>query len=136
MPSDNITAYQAENGTLHNLSTESTYSGYHGTGYIAGWDADGQWVDFSVSVPNTGAYRLILRYAAGAGNASRYIYANGSGVVNNLSFPSTGSWSTYSTVTVSNVSLNAGSNTISVIYNSSLGSQNWLNLDELTVVAQ
>ncbi|GHO87511.1 glycoside hydrolase family 76 protein [Dictyobacter formicarum] len=136
VPVDNITAYQAENGTLHSLSTEAIYSGYHGTGYVAGWNKDGQWVDFSVSVPTSGAYRLILRYAGGAGNASRYIYANGKGVVNNLSFPGTGSWSSYSTVTVYNVNLNAGSNTISVIYNSSLGSKNWLNLDELTVVAQ
>ena len=58
---------------------------------------------------------------------------NGSGVVNNLTLPGTGSWSSWNTVTVPNVALNAGSNTISVIYNSSLGSSNYLNLDEITL---
>ncbi len=135
-PTDNVTAAQAENGTLHSLNTESTYSGYHGSGYVAGWNADGQWVDLSFNVPSGGSYRVILRYAAAAGNASRYIYLNGNGVVNNLSFPNTGSWSSYSTVTINNLSFNSGNNTLSVIYNSSQGSSNYLNLDEVTVVAQ
>ncbi len=135
-PADGITSLQAENGTLHNLGTEATNSGYHGSGYIAGWNQDGQWVDLSAHVTNAGSYRIILRFATGAGAASRYLYVNGSGVVNNLAFPGTGSWSSYSTVTVNNVSLNAGTNTISVIYNSSLGSSNYLNLDEITVIGQ
>ena len=133
---DNVTATQAENGTLHSLSTEAIYTGYHGSSYIAGWNKDGQWVDLTMNVPSSGSYRIILRYAAGAGNASRYIYLNGQGVVNNLAFPSTGNWGSYSTITVNNISFNAGNNTLSIIYNSSLGSNNYLNLDEVTVVAQ
>jgi hypothetical protein len=42
--------YQAENGVLHNLSTESTHPGFHGTGYVAGWNADGRAVDVTVTV--------------------------------------------------------------------------------------
>jgi hypothetical protein len=53
--------------------------------------------------------------------------------VNNLAFPGTGAWTSYSTVTVSNVQLIAGNNTISLIFNSSLGSTNYLNYDELTL---
>jgi hypothetical protein len=125
--------YEAENGTLHNLTTESTNAGYMGMGYIAGWNADGQYVDFSVSVAKSGTYTLYLRYTAGAGNASRYIFANGTGVVDNLSFPGTGSWTSYSTVSCS-VPLNAGTNTVSVIFNSSKGSTNYLNLDHLVFI--
>ncbi|MDF5731836.1 MAG: glycoside hydrolase family 76 protein [Rhizonema sp. PD38] len=127
------TTYQAENVTLHSLSTETIYNGYHGTGYLAGWTRDGQWVDFQVNVESGGMYDLVLRYAAAGGNASRYIYVNGNGVVNNQLFPGTDSWSSWNTVTVYAVPLNAGSNTVSVIFNSSLGSSNWLNLDEMTV---
>lgn len=124
--------FEAENGTLHNLGLEATHSGFTGWGYIAGWNADGQWVDFKVNMSTAGTYNLTFRYAAGAGTASRYIYINGAGAVNNQSFANTGSWSSYSTVTVSH-HLNAGMNTISVIYNSSLGSKNYLNLDNLVV---
>ncbi|MCL6442763.1 MAG: carbohydrate-binding protein [Alicyclobacillus sp.] len=125
--------FQAENGTLHNLQTESIYSGYTGTGYIAGWNSDGQWVDLHPNVSKAGYYDLTFRYAAGAGDASRYLYVNGAGVVNHLAFPSTGNWSSWNTVTVNNVYLNAGSNTVSLIFNSSLGSTNYLNLDEMLV---
>ena len=125
--------YEAEEGTLHNLGTESIYEGYTGSGYVAGWNQDGQYVDFNVTVAKTGTYNLVLRYAAGAGNASRYIYANGASVVDNLSFPGTGSWSSYNTVNC-DVPLNSGSNTISVIYNSSKGSTNWLNLDHIVLI--
>ena len=126
--------YEAESAVLHNLSTESTYGDYSGSGYIAGWNSNGQWVDFNVNVDTAGYYNLIFRYAAGAGNASRYLYVNGTGVVDNQAFSATGSWSNYSTVTVSNVYLHSGSNTISLIFNSSKGSTNWLNLDYLQVV--
>lgn len=121
---------QAESGTLHDLGTESSHAGYTGTGYLAGWNADGQWVDFTVSVSRAGPYSLTFRYAAAAGTATRYLHPN---LADNLAFPSTGSWSTWNTVTLPNVNLAAGSNTISLIYNSSKGSTNWLNLDELTI---
>ena len=140
VPADNVTGILAENGTceaengsLHSLSSEATYSGYHGTSYLAGWNSNGQWVDFTVNVASSGNYTLTLRYAAGAGNASRYIFVNGSGIVSNQSFANTGSWSTWNTVTISGVALNAGNNTVSVIFSSTQGSNNWLNLDELTV---
>jgi predicted alpha-1,6-mannanase (GH76 family) len=124
--------YQAEAGTLHNLSSESIHSGYIGSGYVAGWNSNGQWVDFTVNVPASGEYTLTFRYAAGAGNASRYLYINGNGAVTNLSFPSGSSWSDYRTVTAK-VNLNTGDNTISLIFDSNKGSTNYLNLDYLSV---
>jgi hypothetical protein len=125
---------QAENAILRGgIFVESTNPGYSGTGYVAGWNANGQWVDLSVNVSKSGPYTMYFRYAAGAGNASRYLYVNGAGVVNNLAFPGTGAWTSYATVTVSNVQLNAGNNTISLIFDSSRGSTNWLNYDELTL---
>jgi predicted alpha-1,6-mannanase (GH76 family) len=128
-----VSQYEAEYGTLHNLSIESVYSGFTGTGYVAGWNTNGQWVDLNVTVPADGTYKLIFRYAGGAGNASRYVFANGGGVMDNQTFPGTGGWGSYSTVTVSGVSLKAGSNTVSLIYNSSKGSTNYLNFDNLVV---
>lgn len=124
---------QAEAGTLHSLTTESSNAGYTGTGYIAGWNANGQWVDLSPSVSRAGKYTLTLRYAAGTGDASRYIYVNGASVVANQPFTSTGAWTSWATVQIPNVTLNAGTNTISVIFDSTKGSANYLNLDEVTL---
>ena len=127
------TTYQAENSILHQLVIEAIYTGYHGSGYIAGWNREGQWVDFKVNAASTGFYTLTFRYAAAGGNASRYIYVNGKSIADNQVFPSTANWSSWNAITIPNVSLNAGSNTISVIFNRYKGSRNWLNLDELTI---
>ena len=124
---------QAENGTLHSLTTESINAGYTGTGYIAGWNANGQWVDLSPNVSRTGSYEVTLRYSAAAGAASRRLYVNGANVVANLVLPGTGSWTTWNTVTIPGVNLTAGANTVSVIFDSTTGSTNYVNLDELTL---
>ncbi len=125
--------YQAEDGILHQLVIEAAYTGYHGSGYIAGWNREGQWVDFKVNAASTGFYTLTFRYAAAGGNASRYIYVNGKSIADNQIFPGTENWSRWNSITIPNISLNAGSNTISVIFNRDKGSRNWLNLDELTI---
>jgi predicted alpha-1,6-mannanase (GH76 family) len=125
--------HQAESGTLHGVGTESTHPGFTGTGYVAGWNADGQWVDLRPDVSRAGTYELTFRYAAAAGDAVRHLFVNGGAAVDALRFPSTGSWSTWNTVTVPNVVLREGANTVSVIFNASKGSANWLNLDELTL---
>jgi predicted alpha-1,6-mannanase (GH76 family) len=123
---------EAENARLINLGAETIFSGFSGNGYVAGWRADGKWIDFNINVPIQRTYRVTFRYAAGAGNASRFIYANGSDRVNNQGFTGTGGWGNYATVSV-NLDLNAGTNMISLIYNSSKGSSNWLNIDRIEV---
>jgi hypothetical protein len=126
------TAYQAEDGVLHDLSTEAQYAGYHGTGYLAGWGHDGQAVDIALNVTATGPYDFVFRYAA-IGDASRCIRLNGSIRSPNQCFPNTGKWTAWSTVSLYDVALNAGANRLTIAFESANGSRNWLNLDELTV---
>ncbi|MEC0167039.1 RICIN domain-containing protein [Paenibacillus graminis] len=125
--------YEAESAVLHSLSTESAHQGYTGKGYISGWNANGKWVDFNVIADTAGVYNLTFRYSGGAGTAGRYLYVNGAGVVSNVVFNGTGGWNSYNNVTIPNVTLNSGSNTISLIYDTSKGSTNYLNLDHLKV---
>src|SRR5206468_1913679 len=66
--------YEAEEAVLHHLGLEGRYAGFQGWGYVAGWNADGQWLDVHPTLP-AGAYTMTIRYAAGAGPASRQVYA-------------------------------------------------------------
>jgi hypothetical protein len=125
---------EAEDSTLHGIGLEASHAGFDGWGYIAGWDHDGQWVDFHYDAAAAGNYTVDLRYAAGAGKASRLIFVNGQNRIDNQAFASTGSWSSYESVRVT-TRLEQGDNTISVIYNSSLGSGNYLNLDRVQIQA-
>jgi predicted alpha-1,6-mannanase (GH76 family) len=133
-PSDPAGVYEAEESVLHSVGLEATYGAFDGWGYVAGWGDDGQWVDFLVTAPSAGSYDLTFRYAASKA-ASRLVHVNGTNVIANQKFASTGSWDTYATVTAK-VPLVAGQNTVSLIYNSSLGSSNYVNLDRLTVTGR
>ncbi|MCW5550577.1 MAG: carbohydrate-binding protein [Verrucomicrobiae bacterium] len=124
--------FEAENATLHRIGLEANYPGYTGWGYLAGWNGNNQWVRFNVNFPTPGGRTLTFRYAAGAGNASRVIAINGVNTFANQPFANTGSWSSYHTVSVSHY-FPAGPNTIAVMFNSALGSANFLNLDNLVV---
>jgi predicted alpha-1,6-mannanase (GH76 family) len=120
--------YEAEDGVVHAIGLENTQAGFDGWAYLAGWHADGQWIDFRVDVASAGHYQMRMHYAAGAGAAARLIYINGANVVAAQPFASSGSWSAWSIATAA-ITLPAGKSTISVIYNTSLGSKNYLNLD-------
>ncbi len=127
---------QAEEGDLHGaLGLEAAHTGFEGFGYVAGWGADGQWVDFLANVAQSGTYDAELRFATEPAGASRLVYVNGATVAANLALPTTGGYDTYGTVKVA-LPLAAGNNTISVIYNLGQGSHGFVNLDRLTLSAQ
>ena len=122
--------YEAENATVRHIGSETNYGSFTGWAYLAGWNANGQSVDFRVFFPTPGGRTLTFRYAAGAGNASRAIAINGTNTFPNQAFASTGSWSSYNNLSVS-FNFPAGWNTVSVAFNSALGNANYLNLDNL-----
>ncbi|MFC3790484.1 glycoside hydrolase family 76 protein [Paenibacillus sp. GCM10012307] len=141
-PPDNYTGYIAGNGVyeaenavkkLNNgggLINESVYSGYNSRGYVGGWNTNNTAIIFYVNQNSASTKAVTFRYAAGAGNASRYVKVNGVNVSNNLAFNSTGGWGNWNTVTV-NIPLLAGSNVIELGYNSGLGNSNFLNVDSM-----
>jgi hypothetical protein len=49
---------QAETATLHNLVLEAVYTGYQGAGYVANWNRDGQWLDFTFTLPEAGRFPI------------------------------------------------------------------------------
>ena len=149
---ENLITYQSEDATLQGgLGLGTQYGGYlSNSGYVQNWTQNGQSVSVTFSASTASTQLLILRYAAGAGNAVRYlqvngaentanfptgpIYASGSSnsVVGQITFPGTSSWSAYD-LEVIPVLLSQDSNTITISFNSSQNSANALNLDELTV---
>jgi predicted alpha-1,6-mannanase (GH76 family) len=123
--------YEAENATIHSLGLENAHRGFTGWGYVTGWNAKGQGVDFEPRLA-AGAHTLTFRYAAGAGDARRLIVINGQNAFPSQRFPGTGSWDRYRTLRVS-YRFPAGANRVSVIYDASRESTNSLNLDNMVV---
>jgi len=123
--------YEAENGQLTQVGIEATQAGFTGWGYCAGWGADGQAVSVYFLL-NTTSYSVNFRYATSQSSA-RVLQVDGSVINSKLSFPSTGSYGTYGTVSSGKLSTQAGWHTITLVYESNQGSTGFINLDSLTV---
>jgi hypothetical protein len=106
----------------------TNHTGFTGTGFVDYANTAGGFVEWTgVSRAAAGSTRLTVRYANGStANRPLAVSVNGGAPVA-VNFPSTGSWNTWRTATVT-VSLNAGGNTIRATATGSAGGPNvdWL----------
>jgi len=123
------TVYEAENATTSQAAAESTHAGFTGTGYVNYVNVAGGYVEWRLGGATGGRVGLTFRYANGVSAARpTSVSVNGATQVANLSFPATGAWTTWRTVTTT-VTLAAGANTIRV---TATGAEGGPNLDSLT----
>jgi endonuclease/exonuclease/phosphatase family metal-dependent hydrolase len=95
-------------------------------GYNIGWTDTGEWVQYSVNVASAGTYMLSFRVAS-HGQGSFHLEMNGSNVTGSLTFPNTGGWQNWQSVTKT-VNLSAGAQTARLVIDSKGG-----NFDSITV---
>lgn len=109
---------------------ESTHSGFTGTGYLNMDNLVGAGVEWAVNVGEAGTYILEISYASEpADDRPGDVLVSGELVAAAVSFPSTSSWTTYSTVSVE-VTLVVGENRIALQARDAAG---LANIDSLTV---
>lgn len=122
------TTYQAENATLSGgVVTETTNSGYRGSAYVNFPTSGGVCQFANVNGGTGGTKTLVIRYANGVAARTGQLVVNGT--TSNITFPTTGAWTTWSTLSVS-VSLS--SSTTNTIQLKSTGND-LANIDEITI---
>ncbi|WP_237774240.1 cellulase family glycosylhydrolase [Actinosynnema sp. ALI-1.44] len=122
--------YQSENATISQGVVESNHTGYTGSGFVNFDNFTGSYVEYTVNAASAGNHSLVFRFANGTtANRPVDVTVNGTPVVSGLSFPGTGAWTTWQTVTT-NVTLAAGANRIRTTATTSNGGP---NADSLTV---
>jgi hypothetical protein len=79
-------------------------------GAILTWIDAGEWTEYTVNVLQDGLYDCALRYAAGnAGTAGKFsMWLDGKLLAENVSFPSTGKWETFGSVSIKNLPMTVG----------------------------
>ncbi|MEU9183851.1 PQQ-dependent sugar dehydrogenase [Streptomyces sp. NPDC048484] len=124
------TRYESENASYVSGSTvDDNFPGYSGTGFVNTPNSAGSYVEFTVDAAAAGNAKLALRYTNGTtADRPADIAVNGSVVKVGYSFPSTGTWSDWTTATVS-VQVGAGSNKIRLTATASGGLANTDYLD-------
>ena len=82
----------------------------NGEGATVGWNAAGEWLEFTVDVEITGVYNLDFRYASGneSGGGPFYFEVEGKKVSSDISVNYTSDWDNWQTASVSNIELTSG----------------------------
>ncbi len=102
---------EAENGTLSGTQVSTQRDGYSGTGFVTGFDADGDKVKMTADLDNSGVYNLYIRYAAPFGEKYNFVYANNVNLGSVHFAPS----NTFRETLVGKIYLDKGSNTIAIV---------------------
>ncbi|MEW6232059.1 MAG: TIM-barrel domain-containing protein [Chloroflexota bacterium] len=129
----NKPAYEAEFEVLTAVTTNINHPGYTGTGFVDGFETQGDAVTFDgVEVSQDATYELRFRYsAANAGGATRTVYANGQ-KAGQLTLPQTANWDTWATASISGNLYKGKTNTVKISFDS--GDSGPINLDNLMIV--
>ena len=82
----------------------------NGEGATVGWNAAGEWLEFTVDVQNSGNYNLDFRYASGneSGGGPFYFEVEGKKVSSDITVNYTSDWDNWQTASVSNIELTSG----------------------------
>ena len=106
-----------------------------GGGYDVGYINGGEWLEYTVNVPDPEAdYSISLRVASLAGGGQLRVRLDGT-VLGTIQIPSTGGWQNWQTVTLPNIPLpgGTGSKALSLEVLSSGFNINWIELDRVQV---
>ncbi|MEU0369714.1 cellulase family glycosylhydrolase [Streptomyces sp. NPDC006283] len=124
--------HEAEHAAVSRGLVESNHTGFTGSGFVNYDNASGSYVQWTVNAAQAGRAGLALRFANGTtADRPMDITVNGRIAADDRAFPGTGSWTSWSTVTVT-ADLKAGTNTIRATATTATGGP---NVDHLVVDA-
>ena len=116
---ENEAGFCSVDGTVDNNN-----AGYTGTGFANTSNSSGSGISWSVNIPSGGTYTLKWRYANISGDRAGQLKVDGSTVVSSVSFASTGSWTTWTETSGTNITLAAGTHIIRLEATQSAGLAN------------
>lgn len=104
-----------------------------GGGYNVGYIADGEWLEYSVTVANTAAYDIAFRTASTGGGTIR-LEVDGVDVTGSVALPNTTGWQVWATTTRTNINLTAGQHIVRVFAVTGGFNLNFVNVTPVSVV--
>lgn len=140
--------YSTTNGqgrTYNDTSNENTGNQYRtnenvdietrpGGGYAVGWIASGEWLTYTIYVPETATYDIAVNYAAANANGAIKFEFEGSDKTGVVTLPATGGTQTYADFIVKNeISLSKGVQHLKVLFS---GTSNTIHLNNLTILEE
>ncbi len=82
-----------------------------GFGFNVGWTVPGEWIEYTVDV-TAGTYDVQVRVASAAAGGTLHIELDGVDKTGPISFPGTGAWQSWTTVSATDVAFDSGVQTL------------------------
>ncbi len=79
-----------------------------GGGYNVGWAENGEWLEYTIDVPQSGSYSITVRCAANQSGAQFRFYSGNNDLTGLVDIPSSGGWQNWQNVTTKTFSLEQG----------------------------
>ncbi|MEI9946807.1 MAG: carbohydrate-binding protein [Chitinophagaceae bacterium] len=115
-------SWDAKSGPFYAVATADVGGGQQVIGI-----SNGSWMDYNVNVTQTGTYSVGFRVATTQAHA-QFQLKLGNTVLGTANVPNTGDWGNWATLTVTNVALTAGAQTLRIIStNTESCNFNWVN---------
>lgn len=102
-----------------------------GGGYNLGYTIAGEWLEYTVTVAGAGTYDIDLRVASDGANKTLTLAMDGTTIANDVAVPNTGGWQTWETVTITDVTLVAGTQIMRV----TIGAEDYVNMNYIQFTA-
>ncbi|GJQ64172.1 MAG: hypothetical protein SCALA702_32250 [Melioribacteraceae bacterium] len=99
-----------------------------GGGYNIGWIEDGEWVEYTIDVPEAGLYNVVPLISSVPGGGGIHIEFNGIDLTGVVSVPVTGGWQFWEELVIPDVYLDAGEQIMHVEFHSGQFNLNWIEL--------
>lgn len=89
-------------------------------GAIVGWNAAGEWMEYSIDVQTAGIYDLSYRFASGnsSGGGPFYFEIEGNKISSNISVPNSNDWGNWATTSVTDITLTKGKHILRLVIES------------------
>lgn len=86
-----------------------------GGGYNVGWIARGEWLAYDINLPSDAQYRVTLRVATPYADRRLWVEVDGINLSGTVTLPATGSYQTWTDVTLAPMHLQSGRHTLRIV---------------------
>jgi Carbohydrate binding module (family 6) len=121
-------------GAFRNTDVDIENTADVGGGYDVAWIRPGEWLQYTVDVAADGAYDVMLRVASSGSGGLLHLDVDGVNATGPIQVPNTGGWQAWSTATVRQVPLRAGTHRLRLAFDANGSTGGVANVNRLELM--
>jgi hypothetical protein len=107
-----------------------------GGAYFYGWTANDEWIEWTVKITSATTMKYTANVASQSTSASFSLYIDGSPIVQSITVPNTGSWTTFQEITGTTSALAIGTHVLKLSVDAAYFNIDWIRFEDPTTKSQ